>query len=258
MARQAVLQEERALALGDPVRGIAEPTPFVKSLDTALDPDTPEGVQPQYLNDYLTPSTLDASLKHSYELLKHPEEKRGGAIDRTKQANIEKLQQAEHKNAQEAINRILAVPVANAKQRKQINIQRCIQEFGRHNTDKLIAAKNPGLAMTEANTDDASAIAEAEANSRAAIKARERVGPDTGSSEVQIAILTAKIRRLADEYEGKARQDKVNKRNLRLLVHKRQKLLNYFLKKSRGGPQWTHLVETLGLTPATWKGEISM
>jgi len=85
-----------------------------------------------------------------------------------------------------------------------------------------------------------------------------RVGPDTGSSEVQIAILTAKINTLADFLETRGRKDKVNARNLRLLVHRRQKLLRYLRKKERGGERWKHLIETLGLTEATWMGEISM
>jgi len=84
------------------------------------------------------------------------------------------------------------------------------------------------------------------------------VGPDTGSSEVQIAILTAKIRTLADFLETRGRGDKVNKRNLRLLVHRRQKLLAYLERKERGGGRFKHVVETLGLTEGTWRGEISL
>ncbi|PQE20713.1 ribosomal S15 precursor protein [Rutstroemia sp. NJR-2017a BBW] len=86
-----------------------------------------------------------------------------------------------------------------------------------------------------------------------------RAGPDTGSSEVQIAILTAKIRVLANQLEMKRGQkDKVNKRNLRLLVHRRQKLLKYLRKKERGGERWQNLIATLGLTEGTWQGEISL
>jgi ribosomal protein S15 len=86
----------------------------------------------------------------------------------------------------------------------------------------------------------------------------ERAGPDTGSSEVQIAILTAKIRSLANFLETRGKKDKVNKRNLRLLVHRRQKLLQYLRRKERGGPRYQRCVEMLGLTEGTWKGEISL
>ena len=85
-----------------------------------------------------------------------------------------------------------------------------------------------------------------------------RAGPDTGSSEVQIAILTAKIRNMADQLEATGRQDKHNKRNLRLLVHRRQKLLKYLRKRERGGERWQFLTQTLGLTEGTWRGEISL
>ena len=89
-------------------------------------------------------------------------------------------------------------------------------------------------------------------------EALTRAGPDTGSSEVQIGILTVKIKALADYLQLRGKKDKVNKRNLRLLVHRRQKLLRYVQKKERGGHRWQHLVETLGLTDGTWKGEISL
>lgn len=85
-----------------------------------------------------------------------------------------------------------------------------------------------------------------------------RAGPDTGSSEVQIGILTAKIRILADRYAGENRNDKVNKRNLRLLLHRRQKLLKYMEKKERGSHRWHNMLEKLGLTEATWRGEIEV
>lgn len=85
-----------------------------------------------------------------------------------------------------------------------------------------------------------------------------RAGADTGSSEVQIAILTAKIRVLADRYEGVNRNDKVNKRNLRLLLHRRQKLLKYMERKERGGERWQYMLGMLGLTEATWRGQLEV
>ena len=75
---------------------------------------------------------------------------------------------------------------------------------------------------------------------------------------MQIAILTAKIRVLADRYEGVNRNDKVNKRNLRLLLHRRQKLLKYMERKERGGERWRYMLGLLGLTEASWKGQIAV
>jgi len=50
--------------------------------------------------------------------------------------------------------------------------------------------------------------------------------------------------------------DKMNKRNLRLLVHRRQKLMAYLRRKERGGPRWKNVVEMLGLTEGMWRGQI--
>lgn len=76
---------------------------------------------------------------------------------------------------------------------------------------------------------------------------------------MQVAILTAKIRVLANRLEmKKGQKDKINKRNLRVMVHKRQKLLTYLRRKERGSDRWVNLVETLGLTEGTWQGEISL
>lgn len=75
---------------------------------------------------------------------------------------------------------------------------------------------------------------------------------------MQIAILTAKIRALAGFLDKRGRKDKVNKRNLRILVHKRQKLLTYLRRKERGGERWQRVTEMCGLGEASWKGEISL
>ncbi|KAJ8606166.1 hypothetical protein MRB53_041173 [Persea americana] len=120
------------------------------------------------------------------------------------------------------------------------NIQRCIDTFGRHNTDAILARRQKRLTQTEKT------------------ERMPRIGQDTGSSEVQIAILTAKIRNLADVLGKRGYMDKHNKRNLRLLVHRRQKLLQYLRRKEKGGPRWQNLTKTLGLTEGTWKGEITL
>ena len=156
-----------------------------------------------------------------------------------------------HENAQRAISRIVSLANGNSKDRTRANIQRCIDVFGRHHTDKYLAPKSPSNV-----TRDPSLPSPAEKTPRA--------GPDTGSPEVQIAVLTAKIRVLANHLEGQGgreaggKKDKYNKRNLRLLVHRRQKMLRYMRTKERGGERWQNLVQTLGLTDGTWKGEISL
>lgn len=150
---------------------------------------------------------------------------------------------AVHANAAAAVSRIVSLASGSSKDRTRLNIQRCIDTFGRHNTDDDLPprpATNPAFAPKEP------------------LEKTPRAGPDTGSPEVQVAILTSKIRKLANHLETDGRQDKVNKRNLRLLVHRRQKMLKYLRHKERGGPRWQNLVETLGIADAAWKGEISL
>jgi ribosomal protein S15 len=148
-----------------------------------------------------------------------------------------KTHDVEHARATAAMERIAKLDQGSANDRNRFNIRKCIDTFGRHNTDG------------ERPADDAIA------HSTAPIP---RAGPDTGSSEVQIAILTAKIKAIADAVEGKGRKDKANKRILRLLVHKRQKLLKYLRRKERGGWRWERTVDMLGLSDATWRGEITL
>jgi len=138
-----------------------------------------------------------------------------------------------HDKTSEAVRRILSMEHSNARDRTRVNITRCLDTFGRHNTDSALPDNDGGPR-----------------------KAKARAGPDTGSSEVQIAVLTEKIKRLADMLRNTGHKDKMNKRNLRLLVHRRAKLLQYLRRKEKGGPRWQHCIETLGLTEATWKGEI--
>jgi small subunit ribosomal protein S15 len=53
---------------------------------------------------------------------------------------------------------------------------------------------------------------------------------DTGKSEVQIAILTARINDLKDHFQEHKR-DHASRRGLMKMVGKRRKLLNYLMKK---------------------------
>lgn len=147
----------------------------------------------------------------------------------------------EHDNAVKAMSLITDLGNASQKDRTRVNIMRCIAEFGRHNTDNSLPARATSSQQVRGEEVTPQAL--------------KRAGPDTGSSEVQAAILTAKINVLAANL---GLQDKINKRNLRLLVHKRQKHLNYLRKQDRGGPRWRNLVEKLGINDGMWKGEISL
>ena len=254
LTRQETLRAQRATAQGDPIRGI--PTPFVASFDTialtpietALDklptPDTPS----LHLNHFFNPDELDTALSTSHALTAP-----APTLDRSlADPGAEKLaarQHAEqHEVASVAVSRILSLANASSKSRTRANIQRCIDTFGRHNTDLTVRQKAPSATQVTATGS----------SDQRQLTATTRAGKDTGSSEVQIAILTAKIHVLADAFEGHAWKDKVNKRNLRLLLHRRQKLLRYFKQKERGSGRWEFLLETLGLTEATWEGQIAV
>lgn len=232
LARQKVLLAERQATVGSPIR--SRPAPFVDSLHSRA---IPEGVRESYLNYFLKPEDMEKSLGYS-RWLSEPVAPRAdlGPNAEEEHAKVLETHAASHENASKALRAIAALDNSSSKDRLRVNIDRCIQEFGRHNTDSTLPPKLHSKFSTPS-------------------KPRKRVGPDTGSSEVQIAILTTKINVLADNLHN---QDKQNKRNLRLLVHKRQKLLKYLRREDRGGPRWQNVVEKLGISDAMWKGEISL
>ncbi|KAL1650807.1 hypothetical protein SLS58_000926 [Diplodia intermedia] len=279
LSRQTALQEQRKQGLGNPVRGIT--TPFVQSFDTGLPepskttnadlskgtgdptkpPPGPKATSERYLNHYFkhnevqgqiaVSKTMSAPSRFADDLPDSSREQAALARIKTR-AEVEQ----QDANAEAAIQRIVSLASANSKDRTRVNIQRCIDTFGRHQTDKALEPR----ATTASGAREVPAAVKEGWTGPPPLnpEAYTRGGPDTGSSEVQVAILTAKIRTLADFLETRGKNDKVNKRNLRLLVHRRQKLLKYLRRKERGGPRWQHLIETLGLTEGTWKGEISL
>lgn len=257
VARQVVLQKQRQDALGDPVRGIT--TPFIESFDNVggaavplevISDSSPEGIriktpETPVLNHFVKPDELEQAIKLFYTLTEPVPAKIRDVADPAQEEEDLKKHADGHARATAAIAKIVSLANANSKDKTRANIQRCIDKFGRHNTDLTLRRRpqiNPAIQ-----------------EGKPRLEKTPRAGPDTGSSEVQIAILTAKIRVLASSLEQKgAQKDKINKRNLRLLVHRRQKLLNYLQRKERGGDRWRHLIETLGLTEGTYKGEISL
>ncbi|CCF35956.1 ribosomal protein S15 [Colletotrichum higginsianum] len=253
--RQSEIQAEKDAKWGDPIHGI--PTPFVESFDSAgqasetklvkddngniLFKPRPLPTSPGLLNHLVTRDELEHVIQKAYALTKPIKSEDRDYVDPATEKLAEKQHKQDHARAVEALKRILSMENANSKIRLHTNIKRCVDTFGRHNTDKIVQQK-PKSALVDPN----------------APPAPERAGPDTGSSEVQIAILTAKIRKLAQELsQNRGYKDKHNKRNLRVLCHRRQRLLKYMEKKERGSGRWTHLLEKLGLSPATYKEQIS-
>ena len=67
---------------------------------------------------------------------------------------------------------------------------------------------------------------------------------DTGSPEVQVAILTARIESLKNHLETH-KQDNHSRRGIVMMVAKRRKLLDYLKKKEE--TRYATLIEKLGL-----------
>ncbi|MGB3165755.1 MAG: 30S ribosomal protein S15 [Alteraurantiacibacter sp.] len=67
---------------------------------------------------------------------------------------------------------------------------------------------------------------------------------DTGSPEVQVAILTERIRNLTQHFKGH-HKDNHSRRGLLMMVNKRRSLLAYLKKKDLG--RYNDLIQKLGL-----------
>lgn len=67
---------------------------------------------------------------------------------------------------------------------------------------------------------------------------------DTGSPEVQVALLSARIDRLTEHFKTH-KQDYASRRGLMRLVSQRRRLLNYLMKSDVA--RYRKLIETLGL-----------
>ena len=67
---------------------------------------------------------------------------------------------------------------------------------------------------------------------------------DTGSPEVQVALLTANINKLQGHFEGH-KKDHHSRRGLIRMVNQRRKLLDYLKSKDAG--RYTDLIKKLGL-----------
>ncbi|MBV8238904.1 MAG: 30S ribosomal protein S15 [Sphingomonas sp.] len=76
------------------------------------------------------------------------------------------------------------------------------------------------------------------------IKDHARQDGDTGSPEVQVAILTERIRNLTEHFKGHAK-DNHSRRGLLMMVNKRRSLLDYLRKKD--GDRYLALIAKLGL-----------
>lgn len=78
----------------------------------------------------------------------------------------------------------------------------------------------------------------------ALVKEHGRAEGDTGSAEVQIAILTERIRNLTEHFKDH-KKDNHSRRGLLMMVNKRRSLLDYL--RHTDGARYTDLIAKLGL-----------
>jgi small subunit ribosomal protein S15 len=78
----------------------------------------------------------------------------------------------------------------------------------------------------------------------ALIEDNARASGDTGSPEIQVAILTERIRNLTEHFKGHAK-DNHSRRGLLMMVNKRRSLLDYLKKKDV--QRYADLISKLGL-----------
>ena len=78
----------------------------------------------------------------------------------------------------------------------------------------------------------------------ALIKEHGRGSGDTGSPEVQVAILTERITNLTEHFKGHAK-DNHSRRGLLMMVNQRRSLLDYLRKKDE--QRYVGLIAKLGL-----------
>jgi small subunit ribosomal protein S15 len=76
------------------------------------------------------------------------------------------------------------------------------------------------------------------------LQQHQRAAGDTGSPEVQIALLTARINGLTGHFKAHVK-DHHSRRGLLKMVSRRRKLLDYLKRKNTG--KYHELIEQLGL-----------
>jgi len=87
-------------------------------------------------------------------------------------------------------------------------------------------------------------MAVADLNKADIVKSNARSAADTGSPEVQVALLTARINELTPHFKTHAK-DHHGRRGLLKMVNQRKRLLSYL--KDKDADRYTALIQKLGL-----------
>jgi small subunit ribosomal protein S15 len=110
--------------------------------------------------------------------------------------------------------------------------------------EKVVAKKAAPKASAKKATKKAAPVAKPKVAKKEVIKTHQTHAKDTGSSHVQIAVLTNKIDSLAEHLKSHAK-DKHSRRGLIGMVGKRRKLLRYLQMKN--ATQYAEITKALGL-----------
>ena len=87
-------------------------------------------------------------------------------------------------------------------------------------------------------------MAVADINKQEIVAKYQRAKADTGSPEVQVALLTARINELTDHFKAHVK-DHHSRRGLLKMVSRRRKLLDYL--KGKNPESYKGLIDSLGL-----------
>ena len=94
------------------------------------------------------------------------------------------------------------------------------------------------------NLDNASQAEINQLKTQKAIEAFQRFPGDTGSTEVQVAVLTQKIKRMTEHFKDH-KKDNHSRRGLQSMISRRKKLLEYLRRENL--QQYRAVVAALGL-----------
>src|SRR5438093_1981763 len=109
---------------------------------------------------------------------------------------------------------------------------------------KHFLSYNRPLAQTVKRVSEGTHMAVTVAEKAKVIAENQRANGDTGSPEVQVALLTARINGLNDHFKDHVK-DHHSRRGLLKMVSQRRKILDYLKRKNNG--KYHELIEQLGL-----------
>ena len=110
--------------------------------------------------------------------------------------------------------------------------------------NRSLFTARPSFRVRESQFNERDAMSVADINKSEIVAKYQRAQADTGSPEVQIALLTARINELTDHFKAHVK-DHHSRRGLLKMVSRRRKLLDYL--KGKNPDSYKGLIDSLGL-----------